>query len=134
LALSAYNWPGNVRELRNLADYLAAAVVDPTVTPRHLPVALRGELPLPPEPTAAPPPSEVADNDPAARTFRPIAEELRELEQRRMAEALTAASGVRKIAAEAISMPLRTFTMKLRQYGLTDTGRAGTDDPAEPAE
>jgi DNA-binding NtrC family response regulator len=57
-----------------------------------------------------------------------VAEELRELERRRMQEALKASSGVRKQAAELISMPLRTFTLKLKQYGL------GADSDAESAE
>jgi two-component system, NtrC family, response regulator AtoC len=35
-----------------------------------------------------------------------------------MAEALEAAGGVQKRAAQLIGMPLRTFVLKLRQYGL----------------
>jgi len=52
--------------------------------------------------------------------FRPINDELRDLELRRMREALSATGGVQKKAAELISMPLRTFTMKYKQYGLGD--------------
>ena len=37
-----------------------------------------------------------------------------------MREALVAAGGVQKKAAELIGMPLRTFTMKYKQYGLGD--------------
>ena len=50
--------------------------------------------------------------------FRPIDEEVRELEKRRMAEALAATKGVQSRAAELISMPIRTFTAKLKQYQL----------------
>jgi two-component system response regulator AtoC len=48
----------------------------------------------------------------------PIADELRELERRRMAEALAAAGGVKTRAAQLIDMPIRTFTLKLKQYKL----------------
>jgi two-component system, NtrC family, response regulator AtoC len=54
----------------------------------------------------------------AGTTFRPIAEELREVERKRMAEALVAADGVRTRAAQLIEMPIRTFTLKLKQYKL----------------
>jgi DNA-binding NtrC family response regulator len=50
--------------------------------------------------------------------FRPIAVELQELEERRMREALQAASGVKTRAAQLIEMPIRTFTLKAKQYGL----------------
>ena len=136
-ALAAYGWPGNVRELRNLADFLAAAVVEPAITLRHLPPHIAGPLadpqrpggPAPAEGPAAPAAAAAEDAAPAA-AFRPIAEEIRELEHRRMAEALTAAGGVRKVAAELITMPLRTFTMKLKQYGLS-AGRGAAEDGAD---
>ena len=35
-----------------------------------------------------------------------------------MQEALDAAAGVQRRAAELIQMPLRTFVMKLKQYGM----------------
>jgi DNA-binding NtrC family response regulator len=58
----------------------------------------------------------------------PIEEEVRELERRRMSEALEAASGNRTRAAQLIQMPLRTFMTKLRQYGLAgaNSGEAAT--------
>jgi DNA-binding NtrC family response regulator len=49
--------------------------------------------------------------------FQRLRDELRELERRRMREALAAAGGVQKRAAELIGMPLRTFTLKYKQYG-----------------
>ena len=54
----------------------------------------------------------------AKASFRPIAEELKELERRRMAEALAATGGVKTRAAQLIDMPIRTFTLKLKQYKL----------------
>ena len=50
--------------------------------------------------------------------FRPIGEEVEELERRRMAQALEAVGGVQTRAADLIGMPRRTFTVKLRRYGL----------------
>ena len=51
-----------------------------------------------------------------------IREQLRELyqqlEQRRITQALQRTRGKRKAAAELLRMPLRTFTLKLKQYGL----------------
>ena len=44
--------------------------------------------------------------------------QLRELETRRIKEALRATGGVRKRAAELIGMPLRTLVLRLKQYGL----------------
>ena len=53
------------------------------------------------------------------RKFRPIEEEVRELERMRMIEALAACDGVQNQAAELIEMPLRTFVTKLKRYGIT---------------
>ena len=55
---------------------------------------------------------------PAPPSFRPIKEELREVEARRMIEALRAAGGVQTLAAAMIEMPLRTFAAKVKQYGI----------------
>jgi DNA-binding NtrC family response regulator len=53
---------------------------------------------------------------PAPVTFRPIEEEIKELERRRITAALEAAGGNQTKAAELIQMPLRTFQAKLKQY------------------
>src|SRR5262249_36621956 len=100
--LAGYNWPGNVRELRNRMEDVAAAVQDETVEQWDLPGQLGGG-----DGEAGPP-----QNDPAAErpaSFKPIADEVRDLERRRMTEALEAAGGVQRRAAELIGMPLRTF-------------------------
>lgn len=52
------------------------------------------------------------------RRFRPIDEEIRELERARMTEALAAAGGNQTRAAELIAMPLRTFVAKMKQYDI----------------
>ena len=57
------------------------------------------------------------------RTFRPIADEVRELEVSRMRAALEAVAGNQTRAAALIQMPLRTFQAKAKQYNLTSRGR-----------
>jgi DNA-binding NtrC family response regulator len=120
--LLTYSWPGNVRELKNTMEYVTAAAPDERVEPYDLPERLGGESPIVdvvpvrsgPVPTTLRPIAE----EPRPTTFRPIAEELRELEKRRMVEALAAAGGVKTRAAQLIEMPIRTFTLKLKQYKL----------------
>jgi DNA-binding NtrC family response regulator len=104
--LLTYAWPGNVRELRNAMDYVAATAPDAIVEPEDLPEKIVPAAPV------------VAMTAPAQGPFKKIADELAALERQRMAEALEAAGGVRTKAAEMIGMPIRTFTLKLKQYGL----------------
>ena len=112
--LLLHGWPGNVRELRNVIDYVVAAAPDDRVEPSDLPVQLGGADSVP-APSAA-----VAEVTQEQRKtdFRPVADELRVLERTRMAEALVAANGVKTRAAQLIDMPIRTFTLKLKQYKL----------------
>ncbi|MCP3103722.1 sigma 54-interacting transcriptional regulator [Myxococcus sp. K15C18031901] len=114
LALSRHAWPGNVRELRNLMDYVAAAVTGDVVEPHHLPARMMGlsrATGSPPEPMPAP-------ESVTASPRLPLAQEIRELERRRMQEALDASEGVQTRAAALIGMPIRTFSFKLKQLGL----------------
>ena len=124
--LAGHTWPGNVRELRN-AMLLAAAttagdLVEPndlrlTGTARPRPITATGTVaPTLPSATGtvAPPVTDAA--------MRPIAEEIEQLEARRMAEALDACGGVQIRAAAMIGMPLRTFSTKVKQYGLASRG------------
>jgi len=137
--LASYAWPGNVRELRNLMEFAAATVTDPILEPSHLlarlkavPEAVGGDSAVPefvtredqitgvfPVP-AEPPPRR-----------KPIDEEIRELERMRMAEALAATGGNQTKAAELISMPLRTFQAKVKQYGLSGTSKRGRPPSSE---
>ncbi|HLT30918.1 MAG TPA: sigma 54-interacting transcriptional regulator [Myxococcaceae bacterium] len=117
-ALHAHEWPGNIRELRNAMEY-AAAVAGPLgpLKCAHLPAGLFQAT------TAGTTVTGFESNDPdgsvdAAPTFRSLAEELRELERRRMTEALAATGGVQTRAAALIGMPLRTFVLKVKQYQL----------------
>jgi DNA-binding NtrC family response regulator len=110
--LGAHDWPGNVRELRNLMRYVAAVVRGPVVELSHLPeVISEGAAPW-------------RERRGAGGPFRPIADEIRDLERMRMAQALAACDGVRVKAAALIGMPLRTFATKLKQYRLDDAEQA----------
>ena len=126
--LQAHTWPGNVRELRNALEFAAAIATGSVVEPSHLPASLHELEPSPPPSPEAPPSAATPVVDgPAPRAFRPIAEEVRELERRRMAEALEATGGVQTRAAQLIGMPLRTFALKLKQYQLSP--RRGSASP-----
>ncbi len=115
-ALSEHRWPGNVRELRHVLEGAVALAPDDAVTLTAL------DLPLAPPPAPSAPTAPIAPA-PSPATFRPVAEELEELERRRMTEALVAADGVQIVAAGLIGMPTRTFATKLRRYAI---------DPARP--
>lgn len=112
--LARHRWSGNVRELKNEMEYVAATVAEPVVEPWHLSERIVATIP---STTVGAPALRLAEGE---VRFRPINDELRDLELRRMREALSATGGVQKKAAELISMPLRTFTMKYKQYGLGD--------------
>ena len=55
---------------------------------------------------------------PATGEFVPLADELAALERARIEQALNVCNGVKARAAGLLSMPLRTFHLKLRQYGI----------------
>lgn len=129
--LATYPFPGNVRELKNLMDYVAAAVEEEVVEPWHLPEKMlrEGEPPRtqPPSPGPVPFPGPLRQEPSLAATspteenrkFRSLSEEIKEMERTRMLEALRASGGVRKRAAQLLDMPLRTFVMKIKQYGIS---------------
>jgi DNA-binding NtrC family response regulator len=106
--LVGYSWPGNVRELRHALAHAAAIALGSVIEAWMLPSAITGCASEPVATGAAV----------AGRNFRPIEDEVRELEVRRMKDALDATGGVQTRAAALISMPLRTFQAKCRRYGL----------------
>jgi two-component system response regulator AtoC len=110
--LRAHPWPGNIRELKHLMQSLAAALAVDVLLAEHVSERL-GRLQTA---RLAPP---VAVLPLAEPRFRPLADELRELERTRIREALRAAGGNQTRAARLIAMPVRTFFEKARQYGLT---------------
>jgi two-component system response regulator AtoC len=109
-ALLRHDWPGNVRELRNALELALVTAEGDSIEPWHLPEQLSASATT--TTTSTPPPA-------VERAFRPIDEEVRELERTRMSEALVVADGNQTRAAELIGMPLRTFVTKLKQYGLS---------------
>ena len=121
IALFRYAWPGNIRELRHVIEYAAAATPDreTTIELWHLPAGLASAARSARDGAPASEPSRDQVVPARSGTFRPIADEVRELERARMSEALRASGGVQNRAAELIEMPLRTFVTKLKRYGIT---------------
>jgi len=130
--LMEHPWPGNVRELRHAISHAVVVAEGDSLLPWDLP----GSLGAPPNPALGPSvddealrepapslpgdPASGPDPDPPRPTsFLPLAEEIKALERQRIQEALVAADGVQRHAAALLHMPLRTFCVKLRQYGLT---------------
>ena len=103
--LLSYRFPGNVRELANAIDYGVATAAGDRIEPWDLPAGLGTGEPCSGEPGGQ------------AR-FQPIAEEIADLEKRRMTEALAASGGNQSEAAKLIGMPRRTFVSKMSQYWL----------------
>ncbi|HEY5935588.1 MAG TPA: sigma 54-interacting transcriptional regulator, partial [Kofleriaceae bacterium] len=112
-AMLAHPWPGNVRELKNLMHYVAAAFPDPVLTADHVAERLG-----PQRSESAPPRTDEAPNA-TETTFRPLAEEVRELESTRIRAALEATGGNQTRAAALLSIPIRTFFDKVKQYNLS---------------
>ena len=110
--LLAHSWPGNIRELKNLMQYVAAALPVEVLLAEHVSERL-GRL----RTTVAPRIEAAAPTTPPR--FRPLADELRELEITRIREALEATGGNQTRAAGLLAMPVRTFFEKAKQYGLT---------------
>jgi len=125
-ALVTRPWPGNVRELKNLMRYVAATVEGEVVQAWHVvqaPGAPATPAPVAPTVEAEPEPTPaVPVPDSPEVTFTPVAEELRELERRRMVEALEVSGGQQNKASRLLGMPLRTFTLKVKRYGLNRGG------------
>lgn len=122
-ALCAYDWPGNVRELKSVMGLLAATVPDTVVETWHLPEEVLGV-----ESVAASLKEDVQEVSPsssAVASFRPIEDELRELERSRMVSALQASGWVQKRAAALLTMPLRTFVTRMKQYEIPSRAESG---------
>lgn len=107
--LLAHDWPGNVRELQHVADFVMATVEDDRIEVDDLPQQFAK-----PAPEAAARPTLGSPDSPMRR----LADELEEIERQRMSEALSRAHGVKTKAAAMIGMPIRTFNMKIKVYGL----------------
>jgi transcriptional regulator with PAS, ATPase and Fis domain len=109
--LAAYKWPGNVRELQNCIERAVILTEGDTIHARHLSLTFKETL--------APP-----DDGPWSRidlsgtlaeaTQRVVAE----VERRKIEQALKECAGNRAQAADMLQIGFKTFTAKLREYGL----------------
>jgi DNA-binding NtrC family response regulator len=109
--LARHRWPGNVRELRHAMDFAAATAPGDTIDIEHLPPGVTDTSEfvthlVPDAPATLPP------------RFLPIADELRALERLRMSQALESTNGNQSRAAALLSMPRRTFLLKMKAYQL----------------
>jgi DNA-binding NtrC family response regulator len=105
--LHSHDWPGNVRELKNLMRYLAATVTQDELRADHV----RGQLVRSRAVTRA-------RVESSSVRWRPLAEEVRELEITRIREALEATQGNITRAAQLVAVPMRTFFEKVNRLGL----------------
>lgn len=112
--LIRYAFPGNVRELRNLMGYLAAISKEDRIEPWHLPMQIQSSDPTTYVESNTAPNRSTTDRP----GFRPLIEEVEELEASRMREALVYTHGNQRRAAELLGIPLRTFVTKVKRYGL----------------
>jgi len=118
-ALTAYGWPGNIRELENVMQRAMILAPGDVIDASHL--ALPKEAAVPSDREAA------GSADSAA-----IPADMRSLERKHILDMLSAAKGVRKVAAERLGMSERTLRYKLQQYrgeGYAVPG-SGQDDSA----
>jgi two-component system response regulator AtoC len=116
--LAEHSWPGNIRELKYVMGYIAAVVEEKLVEPHHFSSQLHQTL-IQMEPELVPVQNtqkEVIQAPP--QKAKSLADELREQEKARIAEALHANNHNQTRAAKSIQMPLRTFLNRLKLYGL----------------
>lgn len=114
--LNRHRWEGNIRELDNVMQRALILAPGDVIEPEHLylpqtaakSAALAGNAANPATAPASATP--VAAEPPAAPT------DLKALEKQHILDALDAAGGVRKIAAERLGMSERTLRHKLQQY------------------
>jgi two-component system response regulator AtoC len=116
--VNGYAWPGNVRDLRLVAEVLAATVEDERVEASDLPERFGPPPEARPAPPAPPASTASTASMPTGSGFRPLAEEIEDLERTRMREALAAAGGVKSKAAAMLGMPIRTFSYKMKHLGV----------------
>jgi DNA-binding NtrC family response regulator len=109
--LLGHDWPGNVRELKNLMGYLAALAGDP-LTAEDVSAAIAKGAPASSSSGAVRP---ATFDSSGGRPLRVVKEAL---ERQEIEAALAATAGNKTRAAQRLGMPLRTFTSKLKRYGL----------------
>ena len=107
-AMTRYSWPGNIRELENAVERSVAvsAESDRLIAVRHLPEAVSG----------------AASEAEAAVRIPPegidFETRLAQLERNYLIEALRAAGGVRRRAAESLRLSYRSFRHLAKKHGV----------------
>ncbi|MBX3233348.1 MAG: sigma 54-interacting transcriptional regulator [Labilithrix sp.] len=99
--LRAHAWPGNVRELRNVVERALLLCQGDAIGAEHI---VTGALSAQPKK--------------AAPSSRSLADEVADLERRRILEALEQAGGNQTEAAQLLGVPRRTLIARLEQYGV----------------
>jgi DNA-binding NtrC family response regulator len=134
-AILRHDWPLNIRELEKALGSAVALAAGEVIEPRHLPPAVRrgprdeaaaAKLRAPSEPRTDAPSTAAAPAPTAAERggeLQPLAEEIRELEIARLRAALETTGGNQTRAAALLSIPIRTFSDKIKQYGLATARR-----------
>lgn len=121
--LLAYSWPGNIRELRSVLERAILLAEGGTIYPRHCVLSSRSVS----SPESAPPPSRPEADRPPAGTPLPSAvsgsgkqlkDEMRELEKRRITDAMAQCGGNQTKAARVLGMSRRALLHRLDAYGL----------------
>ena len=120
--LLAHAWPGNVRELRHAMERALVLCSGHSITPAHLPEALRRSA-------SAASRSEPAPGSSPARTGTAtnLPSEIRSIERVRIEEALGRCGGIQSEAAKVLGISRRTLISRIEAFGLP---RPRKRDPA----
>jgi DNA-binding NtrC family response regulator len=111
--LRAYPWPGNVRELQNCIERAVILCDGDTIHPRHLNLSFR-------QPAAPAPVSPWEQIDLSGSMADAVRRVTAEVERRKVEQALKEAGGNKARAAELLQVPVKMFTMKLKELGISD--------------
>ena len=111
--LCVYSWPGNVRELQNCIERAVILTEGDTIHARHLNLSFRDTL------LAAAPQEGPWDQIDLSGTLADASRRiLAEVERRKIEQALKDSGGNKGRAADVLQVSYKTFTAKLREYGL----------------
>jgi transcriptional regulator with GAF, ATPase, and Fis domain len=124
--LRAHSWPGNVRELRNVVERAVILCTERTIVPDHLPPGMLQR--------SAPHAGSVAELRTSPPTGSPGTSgavlapddwnaEMKDLERKRLLQALEQCGGNQTRAAELLGISRRTLVSRLSEFGLTRSRR-----------
>jgi two-component system, NtrC family, response regulator AtoC len=106
--LQSHDWPGNVRELRNVVMGAVMMANSPEIKASHLAWSVSG-----PQTSGEPNPDYGTGETKLTSGQLALEDEIRELERRRIIEALEECEGNQTKAASLLKMPRRTLVSKL---------------------